>query len=54
MIIISIITFVAGFIVGALVFRNNAAKGEAVVKKTESDLKSAYESASIKVKNFKK
>jgi len=31
-ILITLIIFVAGFIVGALVFRNNAAKSEQIVK----------------------
>jgi uncharacterized membrane-anchored protein YhcB (DUF1043 family) len=45
-----IIGLVIGFIAGALVFRNNATKAEAIVKKTEAEVKAA----GLAVKNYKK
>ena len=37
--LINLIVFVLGFVGGALVFRNNAAKGEALVQKAEAEAK---------------
>ena len=45
-----IIGLVIGFIAGALVFRNNAKKAEAIVTKTDAQLKAA----GLAIKNFKK
>ena len=45
-----IIGLVIGFVAGALVFRNNAKKAEAIVQKTEA----AVDKAGIAVKSFKK
>jgi F0F1-type ATP synthase assembly protein I len=45
-----IIGLVIGFIAGLLVFRNNAKKAEAIVTKTDAQLKSA----GLAIKNFKK
>ena len=45
-----IIGLVVGFIAGALVFRNNAAKAEVIVQKTEA----AVGKAGLAVKSFKK
>jgi len=45
-----IIGLVIGFVAGALVFRNNAKKAEAIVQKTEA----AVDKAGLAVKSFKK
>jgi F0F1-type ATP synthase assembly protein I len=45
-----IIGLVIGFIAGALVFRNNAKKAEAIVQKGEA----VVDKANLAVKNFKK
>jgi hypothetical protein len=45
-----IIGLVIGFIAGALVFRNNAKKAEALVQKTEA----VADKAGLAIKNFKK
>lgn len=45
-----LIGLVIGFIAGALVFRNNAKKGEALVQKAEESVNKA----GIEIKNFKK
>jgi uncharacterized membrane-anchored protein YhcB (DUF1043 family) len=45
-----IIGLVVGFIAGALVFRNNAKKAEAIVQKSEA----VVDKAGIAIKNFKK
>jgi uncharacterized membrane-anchored protein YhcB (DUF1043 family) len=45
-----LIALVIGFIAGALVFRNNAKKAEALVQKGEA----AVDKAGIAIKNFKK
>ena len=45
-----IIGLVVGFIAGALVFRNNAKKAEAIVQKSEA----VVQKATIAVKGFKK
>ena len=45
-----LIALVIGFIAGALVFRNNASKAEALVKKSEA----VVDKAGIAIKNFKK
>jgi hypothetical protein len=45
-----LIALVVGFAAGALVFRNNASKAEAIVKKAEA----AVDKAGIEIKNFKK
>lgn len=37
--VLTLIGFVIGFIAGALVFRNNASKGEAIVVATEAKAK---------------
>lgn len=37
--LINLIVFALGFVGGALVFRNNAAKGEALVQKAEAEAK---------------
>jgi hypothetical protein len=37
--LINLIVFVLGFVGGALVFRNNASKGEALVQKAEAEAK---------------
>lgn len=49
-----LIGLVVGFVAGALVFRNNAKKAEALVQKTEADAKAAFDKAGLAVKNFKK
>ena len=49
-----IIGLVIGFVAGALVFRNNAKKAEALVQKTEADAKAAFVKAGEVVKNLKK
>ena len=36
-----IISFVLGFVAGALVFRNNAKKGEAFIQKAQQEAKEA-------------
>jgi uncharacterized membrane-anchored protein YhcB (DUF1043 family) len=45
-----LIALVIGFIAGALVFRNNAKKAEAIVQKSEA----VVDKAGIAIKNFKK
>jgi len=45
-----IIGLIIGFIAGALVFRNNAKKAEAIVQKGEA----VVDKANLAVKNFKK
>jgi hypothetical protein len=45
-----LIALVVGFIAGALVFRNNAKKAEAIVQKSEA----VVDKAGIAVKSFKK
>ncbi len=45
-----LIGLVVGFIAGALVFRNNAKKGEALVQKGSE----VVDKANIAIKNFKK
>lgn len=49
-----IIGLVVGFVAGALVFRNNAKKAEALVQKTEAEAKVAFDKAGLAIKNFKK
>jgi hypothetical protein len=39
--VISLISFVLGFVTGALVFRNNKAKADAIVAKVEQEAKEA-------------
>ena len=45
-----LLALIIGFVAGALVFRNNAKKAEAVVQKTEA----AVSKAGLAVKSFKK
>lgn len=40
---LAVVIFAAGFVAGALVFRNNQAKGEAVVKTAEKVAENAKE-----------
>lgn len=46
--VITLISFVLGFVTGALVFRNNKAKADAIVAKVEQEAKEAV--AKIKSK----
>jgi len=45
-----LLALIIGFVAGALVFRNNAKKAEAIVQKTEA----AVDKAGLAVKSFKK